>query len=97
MGGLGHPSLQGFDLLLELRDLALALSHLALELRDVLRLALKVVLNGWWCELPLELAKGKRPQDGVGMRVRGRRLYHPGSRRCGVGSVRLIGSNVPKL
>ena len=97
MGGLGHPSLQGFDLLLELRDLALVLHHLALELRDVLMLALDVVLNGWWCELPLELAKGKRPQDGVGMRVRGRRLYHPGSRRCGVGSVRLIGSNVPKL
>jgi hypothetical protein len=34
-------------LLLELRELALALSHLALERRDVLRLALHGVLNGW--------------------------------------------------
>jgi hypothetical protein len=66
--------LQGVDVLLELRDRALELSHLALELRDVLMLALDGVLNGWWCELPLELAKGKRPQDGVGMRGRGRRL-----------------------
>jgi hypothetical protein len=74
LGGLGHPSWQGLALLLELRELALALSHLALELRDVLSLALHGVLNGWWCELPLEWAKGKRPQDGVGMRVRGRRL-----------------------
>jgi hypothetical protein len=97
LGGLGHPSLQGFDLLRERRDLALELPHLALELRDVLMLVLDVVLHGWWCDLPLEWAKGKRPQDGVGMRVRGRRLYHPGSRRCGVASGRLIGSNVPKL
>jgi hypothetical protein len=89
--------LQGFDLVLELLDLALELHHLTLELRDVLMLTLDVVLNSWWCELPLESAKGKRPQDGVGMRVRGRRLYHPGSRRCGVASVRLIGSNIPKL
>ena len=74
MGGLSYPSLQGLDLLLELLDLALALSHLALELRDVLMLALDVVLNGWWCELPLELVKGKRPPEGVDMRVRGRRL-----------------------
>ena len=79
MGGLGHPSLQGLDLLLELLDLALELPHLALERRDVLMLALDVVLNGWWCELPLELAKGKRPQDGVGMSLRARRLYHLGS------------------
>jgi hypothetical protein len=63
----------------------------------VLMLVLDVVLHGWWCDLPLEWAKGKRPQDGVGMRVRGRRLYHPGSCRGGVGSVRVIGSNVPKL
>jgi hypothetical protein len=83
--------------LLELRDRALELPHRALELRDVLMLALHVVLNGWWCDLPLEWAKGKRPQDGGGMRVRGRRLYHPGSRRCGVASGRLIGSNVPQL
>jgi len=84
-------------LVLELLDLALELPHLALELCDVLMLARDVVLNGWWGELPLELAKGKRPQEGVGIRVRGRRLYHPGSRRCGVAFVRLIGSNVPKL
>jgi hypothetical protein len=89
--------LQGFDLVLELRYLALTLPHLALGLRDMLMLALQVVLNGWWCDLPFELAQGKRPQEGVVLRVKGRRLYHPGSRRCGVASVRLIGSNVPKL
>ena len=61
MGSLGHPSLQGIDLVLELLDLALELHHLALELRDVLMLALDVSLNGWWGELPLELATGKRP------------------------------------
>jgi hypothetical protein len=66
--------LQGVALVLELLDLALELPHLALELRDVLMLALNGVLHGWWCEIPLEWAKGKRPQEGVGMRVRGRRL-----------------------
>jgi len=61
LGSLGHPSLQGIDLLLELLDLALELHHLALELRDVLMLARDVILNGWWGDLPLELAKGERP------------------------------------
>jgi hypothetical protein len=91
--GLGQLSLQGLDLLLELLDLALQLRHLALELSDLMILALEGVLNGWWGEFPLELAKGKRPQDRVGMGLRGSGHDHQGSCRCGVSSVRLIGKS----
>jgi hypothetical protein len=49
--GLGQPFLQGLDLFLKLFDLAL-------ELSDLLILALEIVLNGWWSELPREWGKG---------------------------------------
>ena len=85
-----HPPLQRLDVFVELIDLGL-------ELRDLLGLALDGVLDGRRGELPCQLVKGKGPQDGVGMRVRRRRLEHPGSRQCGVSSVSLIGRNVKKL
>jgi hypothetical protein len=50
--------LQSLDLFLELIDLGLELGDLDLELGDLLMLALEVVLNGWWSELPLQLGKG---------------------------------------
>ena len=92
-GGLRRvvdPPLQGLDLCLELRDLCL-------ELRDLLVLGRDVILHRQRGELPFELAKGKRPQDGGGMSRRDRRLYHPGCRRCAVCAVRLIGRNVAHL
>ena len=45
-------------MLLELRALAPELRHLGLELRDLLMLALEVVLNGRWRERPRKLGKG---------------------------------------
>ena len=83
LGGLLDASLEGLDLLLELSDL--------------LVLVLEVVLHSRRGELPLHVAKGQGPQDGVARRLRGRRLYHPGSRRCGVSSVSLLGTNASKL
>jgi hypothetical protein len=56
--GLGQPFLQGLDVVLKLLDLALELSHLGLKLSPLLILALEVVLNGRWGELPLQLGKG---------------------------------------
>jgi hypothetical protein len=97
VGRLGPPAWQGCDWGLALLELARARHQLARELREVLRLALAGVWNGWGCELPREVATGKRPQEGGGMRVRGRRRSQPGACRCGVGAVRLSGSNVPKL
>ena len=91
------PPLQGLDLFLELLDLCLALSELCLALGDLLVLGRDVILNRRWGEFPLELAKGKRPQDGIGMRMRERRLYHPGARQWEVCAVSLIGSSVSKL
>src|SRR5262245_49199267 len=84
------PPLQGLDLFLELLDLCL-------ELGDLLVLGREVILHRRRGDLPLELAKGKRPQDGVDMSLRARRPYHPGSRRCEVCSVSLFGNNVSKL
>ena len=72
-----YPSVPGVYLLL-------ALFHLLMQ-------ALDVLLDGRRGPLPVHGAKGKRPQDRVGMRLGGRGLYHESARRCAVSSVRLIG------
>jgi hypothetical protein len=84
------PPLPGLALGLELRERCL-------ELGARLGLGGEVILPRWRGERPREWATGKRPQEGGGMRMRARRLDQPGSRRCAVGSVRLLGSNVSKL
>jgi hypothetical protein len=77
-----HPALQGV--------------HLFLEMFDLLMQALDVILDGRRGQLPVHWAKGKRPQNRVGRRLR-RGLYHESSRRCGVSYVRLIGILSSKL
>ena len=97
MRGLGHPSLQGLDLVLKLLDLALELRHLCLELSDLPMLVFDVVLHGRRGGLPLKLGKGQCPQGRVVMRLRGSGLAHQGSYRWRVWAVTLIGRKASKL
>ena len=85
-----EPPLQGLALLRKLLALCLARGELLVLGRDV-------ILHRRRGALPREGAKGKCPQDGVGMSRRARRLYPPGSRRWEVCAVSLLGSHVSKL